>query len=37
MGSLEMVDKLGFQTCVELMGHPSMGKNIEHDFAIITF
>ncbi len=37
MGSLEMVDKLGFQTCAELMGHPSMGKYIEQGFTIITF
>jgi len=37
MGSLEIVNKLGFKTCSELMGHPSMAKYIEQGFTIITF
>jgi len=37
MGSLDMVDKLGFPTCTELMGHPSMGKYIAQGYTIITF
>jgi hypothetical protein len=37
MGSLELVNKLGFKTCSELMCHPSMAKYIEQGFTIITF
>jgi len=37
MGSLEEVDKLGFRTCADLMGHPSMSKYIELGYTIITF
>jgi len=37
MGSLGEVERLGFLTCVELMGHPSMAKYIEQGYTIITF
>jgi hypothetical protein len=37
MGSLEDVEKIGFPTCSELMGHPSMAKYIEDGYTIITF
>ena len=37
MGSLTDVENLGFSTCAELMGHPSMAKYIEQGFEIITF
>jgi hypothetical protein len=37
MGSLSEVEKLGFSTCTELMGHPSMAKFIEQGYEIITF
>ncbi len=36
MGSLEEVEKLGFSTCAELMGHPSMTKYIEQGYKLIT-
>ena len=37
MGSLEKVEELGFDTCAEMMGHPSMSKYIELGYTIITF
>ena len=37
MGSLSDVEKLGFSTCDEMMGHPSMAKYIEQGYEIITF
>jgi hypothetical protein len=37
MESLEEVKRLGFNTCDELMGHPSMGKYLEQGYTIITF
>ena len=37
MGSLKKVEELGFPTCAELMGHPSMSKYIEQGYSIITF
>ncbi len=37
MGTLEKVEELGFPTCSELMGHPSMRKYIEEGYSIITF
>ncbi len=37
MGSLKIVEELGFPTCSEMMGHPSMGKYIEQGYSIITF
>ena len=37
MESLEEVEKLGFKTCDELLGHPSMRKYIELGYTIITF
>lgn len=37
MESLEEVEKLGFNTCAELLGHPSMGKYIKLGYKIITF
>ena len=37
MGSLEVVERIGFATCDEMMGHPSMGKYIEQGYDIITF
>jgi hypothetical protein len=37
MGSLGEVEKLGFPTCQELMGHPSMARYIKEGFTIITF
>ena len=37
MGSLDTVEKLGFPTCSEMKGHPSMGKYIEEGYEIITF
>jgi len=37
MGSLSEVEKLGFNTCSELMGHPAMSKYIEEGYTIITF
>lgn len=37
MGSLETVNEIGFPTCDEMMGHPSMAKYIEQGYNIITF
>ena len=37
MDALEEVEKLGFNTCAELMGHPSIGKYLEQGYEIITF
>jgi hypothetical protein len=37
MGSLEKVKELGFPTCDEMMGHPSMAKYINQGYKIITF
>lgn len=37
MGVLEKVEKGGFPTCDEMMGHPSMAKYIEKGYNIITF
>ena len=37
MGSLEDVQRIGFPTCSELMGHPSMARYIEQGYTIITF
>jgi hypothetical protein len=37
MESLEEVQRLGFNTCDELMGHPSIGKYLELGYTIITF
>ena len=37
MGSLETVEKMGFPTCSEMMGHPSIGTYIGEGFEIITF
>ncbi|TFF95415.1 MAG: cytoplasmic protein [Promethearchaeota archaeon] len=37
MGVLEKVEKMGFPTCDEMMGHPSMAKYIEKGYNIITF
>ncbi|MFX0030200.1 MAG: DsrE family protein [Candidatus Hermodarchaeota archaeon] len=37
MGSLSDVERLGFSTCAELMGHPCMTKYIEQGYEIITF
>jgi hypothetical protein len=37
MGSLDSVEKLGFPTCAELMGHPSMAKYLKSGYSIITF
>jgi len=37
MGALEVVEKQGFKTCAEKMGHPSMAKYIELGYTIITF
>ncbi|MFX1570499.1 MAG: DsrE family protein [Promethearchaeota archaeon] len=37
MGSLQKVEELGFPTCAELIGHPSMAKYIEQGYSIITF
>lgn len=37
MESLEEVQRLGFNTCDELMGHPSMGKYLDLGYTIITF
>jgi len=37
MESLDEVEKLGFRTCDELMGHPSMEKYIGQGYTIITF
>lgn len=37
MGTLKKVEDLGFPTCAELMGHPSMEKYIEQGYSIITF
>lgn len=37
MGSLKKVEELGFPTCEELMGHPSMAKYIKQGYSIITF
>ena len=37
MDALEEVNRLGFNTCDELMGHPSMGKYLEQGYSIITF
>ena len=37
MESLKDVEKLKFNTCDELMGHPSMAKYIEQGYTIVTF
>jgi hypothetical protein len=37
MESLPDVQKLGFETCDELMGHPSMARYINQGYTIITF
>lgn len=37
MGSLEEVERLGFETCAEMMGHPSMARYIQLGYTIITF
>ncbi|TFF95234.1 MAG: cytoplasmic protein [Promethearchaeota archaeon] len=37
MGSLKTVENLGFATCDEMKGHPSMAKYIEKGYNIITF
>jgi hypothetical protein len=37
MDSLEEVKKLKFETCDELMGHPSMARYIKEGYTIITF
>ncbi|TFG26211.1 MAG: cytoplasmic protein [Promethearchaeota archaeon] len=37
MDSLKEVERAGFPTCDEMMGHPSMGKYIEQGYDIITF
>jgi hypothetical protein len=37
MEFLEVVEKLGFPLCFELMGHPSMEKYINQGYIIITF
>ncbi len=37
MGTLETVKKLGFPTCNEMKGHPSMAKYIKNGYSIITF
>jgi hypothetical protein len=37
MGSLNKVQELGFPTCSELMGHPSVAKYIKQGYSIITF
>jgi hypothetical protein len=37
MGSLKNVEELGFPTCTELLGHPSMARYIEQGYSIITF
>ncbi len=37
LGSLKKVEELGFPTCAELLGHPSMSKYIEQGYSIITF
>ena len=37
MGTLDQVEKIGFSTCDEMMGHPSMAKYIDQGYKIITF
>jgi hypothetical protein len=37
MGTLEKVEEMGFSTCNEMMGHPSMAKYISQGYTIITF
>ena len=37
MESLKEVERLGFETCDELMGHPSMARYINEGYKIITF
>ena len=37
MESLREVEKQGFPTCDEMMGHPSMAKYINLGYSIITF
>lgn len=37
MGVLSEVERLGFNTCGELMGHPSMARFIQLGFSILTF
>jgi hypothetical protein len=37
MGALERVKELGFPTCAEMNGHPSMTKYINQGYSIITF
>jgi hypothetical protein len=37
MGSLKKVEELGFSTCAELLGHPSIAKYTEQGYSIISF
>ena len=37
MGTLKKVEEMGFPTCAEMEGHPSMAKYIEDGYTIITF
>ncbi|MFO8020111.1 MAG: DsrE family protein [Promethearchaeia archaeon] len=37
MGTLKKVEELGFPTCDEMNGHPSMAKYISDGYTIITF
>ncbi|TXT63365.1 MAG: Cytoplasmic protein [Promethearchaeota archaeon] len=37
METLEKVNEMGFPTCDEMSGHPSIGKYIEQGYTIITF
>jgi len=37
MGTLDVINKIGFTTCNEMMGHPSLSKYIQKGYKIITF
>jgi len=37
MDSLDFIEKIGFPTCSEMNGHPSMAKYISEGYRIITF
>jgi hypothetical protein len=37
MNSLDVIDNIGFPTCSEMNGHPSMAKYISEGYTIITF
>ena len=37
MKTLEVVNEIGFATCSEMSGHPSMAKYINDGYTIITF